>query len=111
MKTTSAITKRQLQVLDAIIGFIDLQRYSPSYEEIGELVGVSSLATVHKHVETLRRKGFLATQFNHSRSIAITDHARKVHRGTPLSCAVETAYERGYSDALKTLGLSQERTK
>ena len=43
--------------------------YSPSYEEICEGLGVSSLATVHKHVSTLEQKGFLVRGPHQSRSI------------------------------------------
>ncbi|HET9365931.1 MAG TPA: repressor LexA, partial [Candidatus Angelobacter sp.] len=45
-----AITKRQRQVYDFIHDFIQRNGYSPSFEEIGDGLGLSSLATVHKHV-------------------------------------------------------------
>jgi len=43
--------------------------YSPSFEEIGEGLGLSSLATVHKHVSNLEEKGLLKRDYNRSRSI------------------------------------------
>ena len=43
--------------------------YSPSFEEIGEGLGLSSLATVHKHISNLENKGLLRRDYNRSRSI------------------------------------------
>ena len=54
-----ALTKRQRQVYDYIAGFVQKNGYSPSFEEIGEGMGLSSLATVHKHISNLEKKGLL----------------------------------------------------
>ena len=64
-----AITRRQRQVYDFISGFVQKQGYSPSFEEIGEGLGLSSLATVHKHISNLEKKGLLTRDYNRSRSI------------------------------------------
>ena len=66
-----ALTRRQKQVLDFLVGFINQKGYSPSFEEIGESLGLSSLATVHKHVGTLEKKGFIRRGYNQSRSIDV----------------------------------------
>src|SRR2546426_10486286 len=66
-----ALTRRQKQVLDFLVGFINRQGYSPSFEEIGGALGVSSLATVHKHLETLAKKGFVRRGYNQSRSVEV----------------------------------------
>lgn len=64
-----AITKRQKQVYDFIHGFVQKNGYSPSFEEIGSGLGLNSLATVHKHVSNLEKKGMLRRDYNRSRSI------------------------------------------
>ncbi len=64
-----AITKRQRQVYDFIAEFVQKNQYSPSFEEIGQGLGLSSLATVHKHVTNLEKKGLLSRDYNRSRSI------------------------------------------
>lgn len=64
-----AITKRQRQVYDYISRFVSEKGYSPSFEEIGEGMGLSSLATVHKHISNLEKKGLLTRDYNRSRSI------------------------------------------
>jgi SOS-response transcriptional repressors (RecA-mediated autopeptidases) len=53
---TMAITKRQRQVYDYISDFVQKHGYSPSFEEIGKGMRLSSLATVHKHVSNLEKK-------------------------------------------------------
>jgi repressor LexA len=66
-----AITKRQRQVYDFIHGFVQENGYSPSFEEIGNGLGLSSLATVHKHISNLEKKGLLKRDYNRSRSIDV----------------------------------------
>ncbi len=66
-----AITKRQRQVYDYIASFVQSHGYSPSFEEIGDGLGLSSLATVHKHVSNLEKKGLLKRDYNRSRSIDV----------------------------------------
>jgi repressor LexA len=66
-----AITKRQRQVYDFLQEFIQRNGYSPSFEEIGDGLGLSSLATVHKHISNLEKKGLLKRDYNRSRSIDV----------------------------------------
>ncbi|HEX8926769.1 MAG TPA: transcriptional repressor LexA [Terriglobales bacterium] len=72
-----AITRRQKQVLDFIANFVQSNGYSPSFEEIGHAMGLSSLATVHKHISNLEQKGLLRRDYNRSRSIDIVGSRRK----------------------------------
>jgi len=64
-----AITRRQHQVYDFISRFMTEEGYSPSYEEIASGLKLNSLATVHKHVSNLEKKGLLTRDYNRSRSI------------------------------------------
>jgi repressor LexA len=66
-----ALTKRQKQVYDFIADFVARNGYSPSFEEIGQGMKLSSLATVHKHISNLEKKGLLKRDYNRSRSIDI----------------------------------------
>jgi len=65
------LTKRQKQVLDFLISFQDKHGYAPSFEEMAKGLKLNSLATVHKHIETLERKGFIRRGYNQSRSIEV----------------------------------------
>jgi repressor LexA len=64
-----ALTRRQREIYDFVREFIEARRYSPSLEEIGERFGLSSVATVHKHVQHLVEKGWLRKGWNRSRSV------------------------------------------
>ena len=68
-----ALTRRQREIYDYICEFIDQQGYSPSLEEIGAHFGLSSVATVHKHVQHLVEKGLLRKAWNRSRSVEPVD--------------------------------------
>ena len=64
-----AITRRQHEVYDFLSRFVSEKGYSPSFEEIKEAMGLNSLATVHKHITNLEKKGLLTRDYNRSRSI------------------------------------------
>jgi repressor LexA len=64
-----ALTRRQKELYDFLLSFVDQNGYSPSFEEIAEGMGLSSLATVHKHITNLELKGLLKRDYNRSRSI------------------------------------------
>jgi len=66
-----AITKRQREVYDFIAQFTHEKGYCPSFQEIGDGTGLSSLATVHKHISNLAKKGLLKRENNRSRSIDV----------------------------------------
>jgi repressor LexA len=64
-----ALTRRQREIYDFIRRFVAEKGYSPSLEEIGAAFGLSSVATVHKHVTHLVEKGMLKKAWNRSRSV------------------------------------------
>jgi repressor LexA len=72
------LTKRQKEVLDFLVAFVNKHGYSPSFEEIGRALRLTSLATVHKHISTLERKGFIRRGYNQSRSIEVTQLPKPV---------------------------------
>jgi repressor LexA len=76
----TTLTKRQKQVLDYLVSFTDKRGYSPSFEEIARALKLASLATVHKHLSTLERKGFLRRGYNQSRSLEIIQLPKPVRK-------------------------------
>lgn len=83
------LTKRQKEILDYIGGFIGDRGYAPSFEEIAEFFGYSSLATVHEHLSNLERKGYIRKSYNESRSVELVsqDH-RELSIELPLLGAI-----------------------
>jgi repressor LexA len=73
-----ALTKRQKEVLDFLVAFETKHGYAPSFEEIGKGLKLTSLATVHKHITTLEKKGFIRRGYNQSRSIEIVQLPKSV---------------------------------
>lgn len=65
------LTKRQRQILDFINDFSHENGYAPSLREIGEHFNLSSPATVHAHIENLKRKNLLKNSYNEARSIEV----------------------------------------
>ena len=65
------LTKRQREILNFLNEFIEQNGYAPSLEEIGRRFGLSSLATVHKHLTNLQDKGFIRRAWNRSRSVEL----------------------------------------
>ena len=65
------LTKRQREILDYLHEFIGERGYAPSLEEIGRRFGLSSLATVHKHLTNLQDKGCIRRAWNRSRSVEL----------------------------------------
>ncbi|HEX7119026.1 MAG TPA: transcriptional repressor LexA [Longimicrobiales bacterium] len=66
-----ALTKRQKQILDYLNEYVEDHGYAPSFEEIARHFRFSSLATVHEHLENLKRKGYIRKSYNESRSIEL----------------------------------------
>jgi len=53
------LTKKQREILDFLTQYGDTHGYAPSFEEIAERFGYTSLATVHEHLSNLERKGYI----------------------------------------------------
>ena len=70
------LTKRQKQILDYITKYIKDNDYAPSLEEIRKHFRLSSIATVHQHVKTLKQKGYLNKSDNQARSIEISKNKK-----------------------------------
>lgn len=64
------LTPKQKQILDYIENYIKKNGISPTFEEIGHRAN-KAFSTVHEHVETLIRKGFLVKTNYSSRGIEL----------------------------------------
>ena len=65
--------RRQRQIVEFISQFIQKHGYSPTLQEIAEAIGVSSLATVHEHLQALERKNIIKKYDGAIRGIEIID--------------------------------------
>ncbi len=83
-----AITRRQREVYDFISRFVTEHGYSPSFEEIGQGLDLNSLATVHKHISNLEKKGLLTRDYNRSRSIDLLPPKGKLKQSMSVNTGV-----------------------
>jgi repressor LexA len=95
------LTRRQKQILDYVAKHIEKRGYAPTIEEIGEHFGLSSLATVHKHLSNLQDKGLIKRAWNRSRAMELVPAAvtvkavelpmlGRIAAGTPIE-AIQSA--------------------
>ena len=85
------LTARQRQILDIIDSSMRERGYPPSVREIGEQVGLTSPSTVHTHLASLQRLGFLRRDPTKPRAIEVrwdpnsgAVAERRPHRFVPL---------------------------
>ncbi len=65
------LTGRQREILDVIERSMRERGYPPSVREIGEAVGLTSPSTVHNHLSTLQRLGYLRRDPTKPRAIEV----------------------------------------
>ncbi|MFM8311936.1 MAG: transcriptional repressor LexA [Ilumatobacteraceae bacterium] len=80
MAPTDKLTDRQRGILAVIEESMRTKGYPPSVREIGEVVGLTSPSTVHSHLESLQRMGYLRRDPTKPRAIEV--------RWDPMSDAV-----------------------
>ncbi len=71
------LTKRQKQLVDFLQDYISEHGYAPTLAEVGQYFGLSSLATVHKHLRNLEQKGVIRREHNHSRALEVANHRER----------------------------------
>jgi repressor LexA len=67
--------KRQKEILNFISQYIQKNGTSPTLQEIADAMGLSSLATVHEHLQALAKKGVIKRFEGAVRGIEILDQA------------------------------------
>ncbi|MBQ1274804.1 MAG: transcriptional repressor LexA [Cellulosilyticum sp.] len=67
------LTAKQQQILDCIKKSLKEKGYPPSVRELCAAVGLSSTSTVHSHLNTLEKKGFIRRDASKPRTIEVLD--------------------------------------
>lgn len=76
------VYRRQQQILAFIKQHIQTTGAAPTLKQIAEAIGVSSLATVHEHLQSLEAKGLIKRRQGKVRSIELKDSELNfVHEG------------------------------
>lgn len=66
-----ALTGKRREILDCIAASIRERGYPPTVREIGEAVGLTSSSTVHTHLTTLQKQGYLRRDPTKPRAIEV----------------------------------------
>ncbi len=64
---------RERQVLEFVTQFAQRFGYAPTLKEIGEALGMHSVATVHEHLDHLRQKGYIKKLDGAARGIELIE--------------------------------------
>jgi repressor LexA len=88
-KTTSKeeLTPKQGELLKVIQTYIGKNGFPPSIREIAKLMGLSSTATVHTHLQALKAKGYIkvnSSKKRQSRAFEVTDEQSENLNKIPL---------------------------
>lgn len=77
--------KRQRQIVEFIAQYIEVNGNAPTLREIADAMHVSSLATIHEHIQTLVKKGILKKYSGSIRGLEIiSDQWHTEHPGLNL---------------------------
>jgi repressor LexA len=66
------LTKRQQEIWEFLVEYVDAHGYPPTVREIGEEVGLASPSTVHAHLANLERAGLIKRDPTKPRALELT---------------------------------------
>jgi len=72
------LTPKQAKFLKFLANFIDQNGYTPSYEEMKQVLNYKSKSRIHAFVHRLKNRGYLRLIPYMKRSIMITSKGRKI---------------------------------
>ena len=73
MTDREPLTAKQEQIFNFIKSEISSKGYPPSVREICDEVGLSSTSSVHAHIKTLEKKGYIKSVSSKNRAIEVLD--------------------------------------
>lgn len=73
MTDREPLTAKQEQIFNFIKSEISSKGYPPSVREICDEVGLSSTSSVHAHIKTLEKKGYIRSVSSKNRAIEVLD--------------------------------------
>lgn len=104
------IYKRQMEIMDFLRQYIEINKTAPTLRKIAQALGVSSLATVHEHLVTMEEKGLIRRKYGKLRSIELLYGAGENLSANEVSAPIMGFIAAGtpieaYTDPNATLGI------
>lgn len=78
------IYKRQRQILDFLRQYIQSNGFAPTLKQIARALDVSSLATVHEHLQALERKGLIRRRDGAKRGLELLEGTPQANLGVEV---------------------------
>jgi len=102
------LTRRQKELLDYLAAHIARHGYAPTLDEIGRHFALASVATVHKHLRNLERKGLVRRLARRSRALELTGTAAPRAVAVPLLGQVAAGAPIEPFETAETVALPEE---
>jgi repressor LexA len=71
------VTKRQQQIYEYVLRYADKHGYPPTVREIGDAIGLASPSTVHAHLSSLEREGYVRRDPTKPRALELVGRERR----------------------------------
>jgi repressor LexA len=71
------LTKRQQEIWEFLVRYVDAHGYPPTVREIGEEVGLASPSTVHAHLANLERAGLIKRDPTKPRAVELSGRSAR----------------------------------
>lgn len=68
------LSRREEQLLHALVGHVADHGYQPSLRELARAVGLRSASSVHHHITSLEAKGYVRRPRGRPRAIEVIGH-------------------------------------
>src|SRR5260370_34674695 len=78
------LTKRQQEIWEFLVQYVDAHGYPPTVREIGEQVGLASPSTVHAHLANLERAGLLKRDPTKPRALELLGREKRLVEQAPV---------------------------
>ncbi|MGN1023424.1 MAG: transcriptional repressor LexA [Lachnospiraceae bacterium] len=87
-RISGVLSEKQQQILDYLKTSIVSRGYPPSVREICDAVGLKSTSSVHAHLETLEKDGYIRRDATKPRAIEICDESFRTIRADVVSVPI-----------------------
>jgi repressor LexA len=77
VSTTQLLTKRQQEIWEFLVEYVEAHGYPPTVREIGEHVGLASPSTVHAHLANLERAGLIKRDPTKPRALELSGRTQR----------------------------------
>ena len=74
---TEPMTQKQTEIYNFLKSFVEEKSFPPSVREICVAVGLKSTSTVHGHLKTLERKGYINRESTKTRALEIIEFSER----------------------------------